>query len=250
LKLKKLLQTSPSKDVPNRLTLQEERRFFGKAFSSVVFQRNVIYLMMLAAFVSILINLTRVYDVSTTKELNPFVIQIDNRSGTTKVVHEVSREKYSHDPVVQNYLIKRYMLAREQFFPSDYRYKYFQVVRSMSAPWVFNYFFSYLNYHRDPNPKNRSYEKGNIIHMDGMFPVRSNIESINIMNYDEQTKKFKAQVRFVQSPYSKLGVAKAKYYKIATIEFDFLNDKLTDQDRILNPLGFRVLSYGIVLENI
>jgi len=126
-------------------------------------------------------------------------------------------------------MLVKYIKARESYDHNFYQHDYQTVVRLLSDIWVYKRFQKFLAYDKRSSP----------IHTLGRNGRRGvEIKSIVFL------KPKIAQIRVDLSQYTMPSSALewTEHYLI-TLEFDFLGLDLTEHDRYINPLGFKVISY-------
>ena len=127
----------------------------------------------------------------------------------------------------------KYIKSREEYFSETFEYNYSMVVRVLSSPNV---------YYSDYRPK---FNKGNPnspynLYGDSIYRT----VSLKSMIFPTQNS---AQIRIsldVSGPYG------AKMNKIIFMEFDFVNVEMSDEERLINPLGFRVTIFRMEDEKV
>ncbi|WP_168463797.1 VirB8 family type IV secretion system protein [Wolbachia endosymbiont of Ctenocephalides felis wCfeT] len=198
-------------------------------YSTVVAQRNVLLLFALILLATISISILAIFKISTSSTVEPFVIEIEKKSGIVQLVDPVTVKQYSADEVLNNHFISEYIKAREVFDPYHYNYNYYTKVRLFSSSNVYNEFRSYI---RSQN-------------MDDLFNLYSDfiktefkIRSIQKLGSDI------FQVRFTVEFTKKDGTS-TKKNKIVLMSYRYASLEMDDQQRYVNPLGFQVISYRV-----
>jgi type IV secretion system protein VirB8 len=165
------------------------------------------------------------------KSVEPFVIQIDDKSGITEVVEPITRTELGSTEALDNYFVWQYVRARETYDPMDDRRNQ-DVVRIMSSPDIYGFYRKLISPQTPSSPYNRLGQEGKLVCSD---PV---------VTYLDSGDKRVAQVRFVVEEIVRSGVA-FRYNKIATVEYQYVALELQRWERFINPLGFRVTSYRL-----
>lgn len=209
------------------------KNWYSDKYQSVLVQRNIFAVITLLSLLTTLVAVIAVKSLSPLKSVEPFVIQIDEKTGLTEVVEPLSRSKLvSANEVVDNYFVWQYIRARETYDIPDYS-RNVQIVNMMSHNKVYS---SYVNEISPNNPQSavaRLGKKG----------VRT-VENPVIIYLPNKLGKRMAQVRF-QISESQRGERAVPYQKIVTMEFTYADIELTRAQRFINPLGFQVISYRI-----
>lgn len=212
-----------------RLQMQTKSWFQDK-YQTVLVQRN---LLVIVSIVSLFASLLAVYAVNSLTPLRtvePFIIQIEEKSGITTVVEPLDRDKLKSQESLDNYFLWSYVRARETYHPADQRRRW-EVVRVMSDPEIFS------QYLLDISPNNPA-SAAAVLGGQGTRVLRD--PTVTYLNDD---KRKVAQVRFmVEETFKKV---KTRYPKIATIEYDYFDLELKRSERLINPLGYQTLSYRL-----
>ena len=97
---------------------------------------------------STLIAMLVIANLTPLKSVEPFLIQVDSKSGITQLVDPVSVKEITGLEAVNNYFIVQYIRARENFSSRDIARSY-ATVRVMSEPTKV-----YSQFKREANPSN------------------------------------------------------------------------------------------------
>ena len=207
--------------------LYETKNWYKDRYQYVLLQRKLLAIITIMSLICTLATVVVISQLTPLKTIEPFVIQVDQKSGITQAVDPVTVKELTANEAVNNYFIVQYMRAREKYNINDLAQNY-NLVRIMSeSKKVYPQFVS----EADPNNP------------------RSNAARLG--SFGERTIKFKsitylspqlAQVRFLVE--EKGGLAGAAH-KIALLSFEYVKMSLTTEERYLNPLGFRVTDYRV-----
>lgn len=174
------------------------------------------------------------------KSVEPFVIQIDEKSGIVQRVDPVTRTEFTSSEAVDRFFIAQYIRARESYIRSVFRYNY-DIVRVMSDRFAFNIYNQTVS---ERNPESPAA----ILKSDGIRTVKfKNIAFIKSSERDDTVEKV-AQARIVLTDISRKFPAPIDYHSIVTITFQYANLNLNEEERYWNPLGFLVTNYAIERE--
>lgn len=200
----------------------------SSAYENVVIQRNLLFVFTIVCLVVVAISILIVRYVRSTRSVEPFVIEIERKTGVPTVVDPVSVAAYSADEAVRRYFVWEYVKAREEFFASTYFRNFNTVVRVLSTADV---------YFGDYRPKFSVSNPSSPYNIYGNGATRSlALKSIIF------TSETSAQVRVAM--YVK-GMLNMVLNKIIFVEFKFDNVTMNIEERLINPLGFRVTLYRI-----
>jgi type IV secretion system protein VirB8 len=161
------------------------------------------------------------------KDPEPLVMQVDNVTGVTNVLRSVKDAHEKYDEVVDRYWLGRYVLMREGY---DW-YTISDAVEAVkllsSVPLAREYDDSV----RQPNaPLALLKDRGKVV---------PKIVSVTFVGET-------AQIRFTTETQGLTGdnndgLKTTRW--IATVAYKYESGYMTDQQRLINPLGFQVLSY-------
>ncbi|OEY86823.1 type IV secretion system protein VirB8 [Wolbachia pipientis] len=198
-------------------------------YSTVVAQRNVLLVLALLLLISITISVLVVFKISTSRTVEPFVIEIEKKSGMVHVVDPATVLQYSANDTLNRYFITDYIKTRECFDPYNYIFNYYKKIRLLSSINVANEFYSYT----------RSQDLDRLVsqHLE-YIKTEFKVNSIQKINNDT------VQVLFAIK-YERKDGSHIKKSKIVTMSYRFAQLELNDQDRYINPLGFQVTSYRL-----
>jgi type IV secretion system protein VirB8 len=161
------------------------------------------------------------------KDPEPLVMQVDGATGVTNVLRSVKDARDKYDEVVDRFWLGRYVLMREGYdwyTISDT----VEAVKLMSSDPLAR---EYDGFVRQPNaPLAQLKDRGKVV------------PKIVAVTFVGDT----AQIRFTTETQSLTGdnndgLKTAGW--IATVAYKYESGYMTDQQRLVNPLGFKVLSY-------
>jgi type IV secretion system protein VirB8 len=201
------------------------KSWYSNRYQLVVVQRNILLLFTLISMFSVAIAVLFVKNIMSSKSLEPYVIEVEQKTGVATVVDQLTSQHFTGDEMVRKYFINQYVRAANGYDPKTYKMDT-QQVRLFSSPQVYVEFRDRIN----------ARELGN----EAFINVR--IKSIQFT--DSNT----AQIRTVSQ--IKLPNVELKTKdEVITMGFFFAPDaKLTMEERLINPLGFQVNKYIIAEE--
>jgi len=186
-------------------------------------------LMIAALAVGAVVGLTPLKSVSP-----PVVLRVDNATGAVDVVSVMKQTQASYSEVIDKYWLSRYVGYRETYsdamaFPN------YKAVSLMSAGGVGEQYYRSIN---PDNPKSpvRVYGQNQ--------QVDVSVDAITFLGANNV-----AQVRLTRT--ERAGAqTRAVTHWIATITYRYLASPLSEQERLINPLGFQVTDYRLDPENV
>lgn len=177
------------------------------------------------------------------KERTPFLVLVDPYSGnvqTSRLVSNVLDKAITGGEAVSRANVQRFVLARESYDWSTLngRYGDWQAAYLMASPDVGLQFRSEYSLKNAASPVNL-YGKTRAI--------RVQLLSTTMMGTGRGGSTGTATIRFQRSILDKkTGALSFLDNKLATLTFKYNNNlKLDDDQRIVNPLGFQVMSYKV-----
>lgn len=226
-----------SADKKASLKLADTRNWYVDRYNSVLIQRNFMVIVTVVCIAAVIISVMVVAQITSQKTIEPFVIQVEDRSGITKVIRPLTQEYLSRDTAVNNYFIVRYIQSRESYFHPTHEYDYRTAVRLMSAEGVYMRFRRQISTANEDSPV-RWGERG-----------ERRIEILTILPSELASglQGQGAQVRFRVTDIRE-GRAPVSRVKVARLRFDYVDMELTDEERYVNPVGFQVLQYQSAYE--
>lgn len=166
------------------------------------------------------------------KTVEPYVIQVDNKSGITTVLQALREGKENslteEEAVTKSFMVK-YVIARETYDPQDLNRNY-DLVRLMS---VSNEASKFNDSVANGNPQSPVERYKN---------TTTRTVKISSVSFLDQKKKT-AQVRFIATEAGHNEMRQD--YWVAILTFRYINAPMDENDRLNNPLGFQVISYRV-----
>lgn len=206
----------------------ENKNWYRDRYQYILVQRKLLmfitFLSLISTFAAVLV----IARLTPLKTVEPFVIQVDQKSGIVQTVNPLSANELTANEAVNNFYIVQYIRARETYSTADLARNY-EIVRVMSeASRVYPEFMAQQN---PNNPQSNTARLGT----SGVRTVK-----FKSMAYLNPTT---LQSRIVIEEKNDSGVF--NYHKIVTMEFQYITLSLTNEERYINPLGFRVTSYRV-----
>jgi type IV secretion system protein VirB8 len=209
-------------------SLMDDKNWYKDRYQHVLVQRKVLTLITLLSLICTLVTVVMIAYMTPLKTVEPFVIQVDQKSGITQTIDPLTVKELTANEAVNNFFIVEYIRSRETYNINDLARNY-NVVRIMSEPSrVYGDFTS----RADPNnPQSNAARLGSV----GTRTVQ--FKSITYLNPQL------AQARILVEEKSGTGYTQSN--KIALIAFEYIKLSLTNEERYINPLGFRVTDYRV-----
>ncbi len=206
--------------------------WYQDLYQSIRISRNRWFLVGVVALTLTGIEALALVFLTPLKTVEPYVLQVDNKSGMTTVLKPLRDNQENvltqEEAVTKSFIVK-YVIARETYDPQDLNRNY-DLVRLMSSG--------------DESGKfNESVANGN-----PQSPVEryktntARTVKISSVSFLDQKKKT-AQVRFMTTEVTR-NETKEDYW-VAILTFRYINAPMDETDRLNNPLGFQVISYRV-----
>lgn len=201
------------------------KSWYSNRYQIVVVQRNILLLFTLVSMFSVAVAVIFVKNVMSSKSLEPYVIEVEEKSGVATVVDQLTSKDFTGSEVMRRYFINQFIHAASGYDPKIYGQEK-NKVRLLSSSRV------YADFRKRIRPRK--------LGVDAKIQVR--IKSVQFTNSNT------AQVRIVQQFSSKSAKSSIKN-QIITIKFSYAPAmKLSMEDRLINPIGFQVSKYLIADE--
>lgn len=220
---------------PNTKKPIYEVNWYDDKYQSVVVFRNWMLLITLISILGIFMMTLASFYFVPLKSVSPFVIQIDENSGVTEVVDSKTNTEFTSNEMLIKHFALKYILSREEY---NFRtvQDNMQVVRIMSLPDVYR---SYISDMLDTN--------GPI----AVFAAHTE-RRLSLISSNVKTNKTSGDITID----ARFGVVETstqrqplKYTIAVTMICHFDSSaKLTDDQRMINPLGFVVIYYASTKE--
>lgn len=220
------------------------KHWYQDKFQSVLTQRNVLALVAVISLVTAAMAVLAVMRLAPLKTVEPYLLQIDEKTGITQRVNPITQEQYMANQAVDRYFTATYLRTRESYNANIYYFN-MNLVRLMSSREVF------FNYRSLVDPE---YEAG---YVKRLGPYGQRDVKIRSLYYlptvaDPTGKVGSPRTRIIQAKIttteSSPNVADTVSYWIVTITFEYAQLDLTEEEQWLNPLGYTVTSYQIQRE--
>ena len=221
--LQYILGKTQKKDI-----LLEVRDWHFDRYQSALMQRNFLLLVALGALLGIAFSVITVSEITKSKSIEPFVIEVNKHSGVTTVVDPLSIKEYSANEAINNYFILRYIRMREaEVVNLQNGTEVRDIVSYLSTKDVRHGFYRNISSSNPDSP---------LLIYEGAF-VDLKVKSVQYLSANSVQVRFALEI-------SRKG-SKQRKNKIARIEFEYGALKMPQQAREVNPLGLLITSYRV-----
>ncbi len=221
------------------------KHWYQDKYQHVLVQRNIFALISILSLACALVAGVAVLHFAPLKSVEPYLLQIDEKTGITQKVDPVSRDQYGASEAVDRYFTSLYVRARENYNFSILRTNYNQV-RLMSDARVFGRFRAQVE----------ASNANSLVAALGALGQRN--VTINSMSYiknpplpfgkkDPATPVKIMQIRLTTVD-SLPNAPDVSQRWVATVDFQYSSLNLNEQEQLLNPIGYTVVGYQIQRE--
>ncbi len=217
----------------------EGKNWYKDKYQYVLVQRNILAVITLMALFGAAMSVFAVMQLTPHKSVEPFVIQIDEKSGIVERVDPVTRSEFTADEAIDRYFVAKYIRARESFISSVFK-DHYNVVRVMSEPFVFGQYRQFISEQNPDSP-------AAILKIDGTRAIE--FKSLVFIKKNDNPNGIKvAQARITLTDDSRRFPVPMVYHNIVTVTYRYSKLNLNEKERYLNPLGFLVTEYTVEQE--
>lgn len=201
------------------------KSWYSNRYQLVVVQRNILLLFAIVSMFSVVIAVLFVKSIMSSKSLEPYVIEVEKRTGVATVVNQLTAENFTGDQMIRRYFVNMFVQAASGYDPRTYK-EDLDKVRLLGAPNVYNDYRTRIN--------------ARTLGPDAKIAVR--IKSIQFVNANTVQIRTLRQIDLSDAPTKNVD-------EVITMNFYFApNANLTMEERLINPLGFIVSQYSIAEE--
>ena len=200
----------------------------AEKYSSALASRNRWLLAAMIAGLLALLCIVALISLTPLKTVEPYVVKEDSKSGLVTVLKPMREEGITAGEALRKYFLAQYIRAREIFDPADIQHAY-QTVMLLSDIDVGREYDRWIN---SDNPKSPV----------AVYGAKKTKRLVSIRSITFLTPAT-AQVRF--TAIEKLDTSERPSYWIATLQFRFVQNSADEEERLINPVGFKVTSYRI-----
>lgn len=213
--------------------VREVKNWYSDRYQYVLVQRNILAFITLAALGAAAFLSVAISQMAPLKSVKPFVIQVDDKTGITQVVSDESKQELQANEVLKRYFVIKYVNFREGYDASFAQTAY-NAVRLMSSRSVFDVYNEYMAAANPQSPVNLYSNK-----------VTKTVKFMSVVFLEPDL----AQARISVSYHGQGASGYKESQHVVLVRFKFARLELTQDERDVNPLGFRVEAYQVVQES-
>ncbi|EAJ2870929.1 type IV secretion system protein [Campylobacter upsaliensis] len=187
----------------------------------------------LISFIAIFIaslSLIAVVLLTPLKTIEPYVIRVDNTTGMVDILTLLDEKEITQNEALDKYFISQYIKAREGYYYELLNQDYL-LTQLMSSENVAN---EYRALYEGDNARDQVLKNSNEVSVQILSVVLGESNGV-------KTSTIRANI--TTKNLSSRGTSQAT--KVITLSYDYTLGKASEENRLLNPLGFKVLTYRI-----
>ncbi len=206
----------------------ESKNWYRDRYQYVLVQRKILVLITSLSLLSSLVTVLVIARLTPLKTVEPFVIQVDQKTGITQTVNPASVKEITANESVNNFFIVQYIRARENYNSIDLSRSY-NLVRLMSESGKV-----YREFTSGASPNNPASNA-----------ARLGTAGIRTVKFKSITYLTPQQIQARVLVEEKIAGNLAQQHLIILLSFAYVNMALTMEERYVNPLGFIVTDYRV-----
>ncbi len=215
------------------------KHWYQDKYQQVLSQRNILALIAVVSLVAAVISAFAVMRLAPLKSVDPYLIQIEEKTGITQRVIPLTRQDYTAYEAVDRYFASSYIRLRESYNFNILRYNY-NVIRLMSSADLYRRF----KVQADPSVETSLAKRL------GTFGQRDvKIRNMVPITNPDARKGSQGGSRILQARITTTESLPNQGDKIeqwvVTVTYEYADLSLDQDEQLLNPLGFTVTSYQI-----
>ncbi|MCR2064679.1 virB8 family protein [Campylobacter helveticus] len=187
----------------------------------------------LIAIVSVFITLLSILAVlvlTPLKTVEPYVIRVDNTTGMVDILTTLDEKQITQNEALDKHFIGQYIKAREGYFFDMLNQDYI-FTQLLSSPEVAESYRAIYSGENSRDSRLGSFTK-----------VEVNILSV-VLGESNGIKTATARINLKST--NKNSKEESLSTKVITLSYKYFLNEMQEKNRILNPLGFKVLTYRI-----
>jgi type IV secretion system protein VirB8 len=204
------------------------RTWYSNRYQLMLVQKKILSIFSMFAMVSVVIAVIFVKKFTESKSFEPYVVELEEKTGLLSVVENITNTRLTADESIKRFYLKTFLDVSE-----GYNYTTYAQDRRKA------FLLSETNVYRNTAVKYSQRSENSVPNMlgaNGSLTIK--IKSIIFL------RPTLASVRYVIYSTRPSALYPKEKHLIANIEFEFVDMKLSQEDRFVNPLGFRVTKYS------
>lgn len=224
---KEIKDNNQHKDKAKKQKKFKVKSWYANRYQFILVQRNILLIFALFSTISVSFGMVFLNHVMSSKSLEPYVIEVEEKTGVPTVVNQKSVEEFTGNELMKKYFINQFVQLAAGYNPKTYP-EDAEKVRVLSNSNVFNSFRALIK------PIELGTETRISVRIKSIIFSSDTVAQIRILRTTAQTG---------------LTSQSSDKDEVINLEFQFNpNIKLNLEERLLNPLGFQVKSFFIAEE--
>ncbi len=201
------------------------KSWYSNRYQIVAVQRNVLLLLTATSIIMVAIAVFFVKNFMSSKSLEPYVIEINEKTGTAVVVQQITSQTFTANEVMKRYFINKYVQSALTYNPRNYK-ENSEEVRLFSTSQIFNEYRNRINPYSLGSESQIELKIRSLLFKDNMNVEIRTTREINIVGQKSTTKNEIIYMTFYFAPELNLSI----------------------EERLINPLGFQVSKFEVAEE--
>ena len=202
---------------------EKMKSWYYNRYQATVVQRNILLLFSLLSMVAVTVCVIFVRSVTASKSLDPYVIEIEEKTGVPVVVEQLSTEYLTGNQMIIRYFLNQYIHSASGYDPRTYKLDDTKVR-------LFSNSSTYSDYRRRIRPRDLGTDTSIEVRIKSIqFPGKNNaqVRILKVIKQQDLTKTVN---------------------ELINMDFEFVDLNLNSEERLINPLGFQVGRYLVTEE--
>ena len=187
----------------------------------------------IVAFCSLIVAITSALAVAflaPLKTVEPYVIKVDNSTGMVDILTTIDKKQITDNEALDKHFIAQYVKAREGYY-YDMLNKDYVLVQLLSNPEIAS---DYRSIYEGENARDAKLKNNYQVEPQILSIVLSNSNGVKI-----------ATIRTKLKILNKSNQGIVEKIIVVTLAYDYFLEAIKENDRLENPLGFKVINYRI-----
>ncbi len=207
------------------------RNWYSDKYVVANVQKNILFVITIALAMAVFLALILVKYVYENRSVEPYLIEIDKKTGAATVVDTESVRKFTASEAIRESFVVQYIKAREGYKQASIDNNN-DLLRVLSSKEIYVTF---------TNASAKDSAVADILPQERGAVVEPVIRSITF------TSGKSADIKVTRNVILDNKILHKRYFRIRMV-FDFFDLDLPLEDRYLNPLGFQVVVYDAMEE--
>jgi len=203
------------------------KSWYSNRYQLVIVQRNILLFLAILLMFAMTAATIFVKFVVSSKSLEPYVIEIEEKSGVPTIIEQETSKTLTADESIKKYFINQFIQSVIGYNPRTYKQDV-ERVRLFTTQEIYKDFRQRIDV--------------NVLGVDSRIEFK--IKSIKFLNPST------VQIRILKDIISNInkGSSTESKNEIINMSFSFTNLTLNVEERLINPLSFQVTSFSITEE--